>query len=252
MKYAADFRKIARDALKGRWIIAVAAGLIAMLLGGVAYEGSGLKWEFGDQGLVVQLQIAGKTICSTADGIAPGLLEFLAGRAAAIVIAALIAAALYFVLGSVISVGYSRFNLELTDRVREPELGTLFGYFRHWKATASTKLLQTVYVLLWSLLFLIPGILAAYSYAMTGYILAENPELTAGEALRRSKEMMSGNRWRLFCLQFSFIGWSILCSLTLGIGNLFLTPYREAAGAAFYREVSGTERRAEDNAPEFL
>ena len=81
--------------------------------------------------------------------------------------------------------------------------------------------------------------MASYSYAMTGYILAEHPELTASEAIAQSKAMMAGNRWRLFCLQFSFIGWDILCALTLGIGNLALRPYRHAAEAAFYRELCG-------------
>ena len=90
-----------------------------------------------------------------------------------------------------------------------------------------------------TLLLIIPGIMASYSYAMTGYILAEHPELTAGEAIAQSKAMMAGNRWRLFCLQFSFIGWDILCALTLGIGNLALRPYRHAAEAAFYRELCG-------------
>jgi len=112
---------------------------------------------------------------------------------------------------------------------------------------AGAKFLRTIYVLLWSLLFVIPGIIASFSYAMTDYILAENPEMSASEAISRSKEMMEGNRFRLFCLEFSFIGWSILCAFTLGIGNLWLTPYRQAATAAFYREVSGTEYRAYDN-----
>ena len=74
---------------------------------------------------------------------------------------------------------------------------------------------------------------------MTDYILAEHPELTASEAIAQSKAMMAGNRWRLFCLQFSFIGWSILCTLTLGLGNLALQPYEMAAIAAFYRELCG-------------
>ena len=86
---------------------------------------------------------------------------------------------------------------------------------------------------------IIPGIIATYSYAMTEFILAENPDLTASEAIARSKEMMSGNRWRLFCLHFSFIGWDILSSLTLGIGNMWLRPYKQAANAAFYREITG-------------
>ena len=91
---------------------------------------------------------------------------------------------------------------------------------------------------------MIPGIIAGYSYAMTEYILAEHPELTASEAIARSKAMMSGNRWRLFCMQLSFIGWDILSAmLTFGIGGLWLTPYKQAATAAFYREITGTERQ---------
>ena len=96
------------------------------------------------------------------------------------------------------------------------------------------------------MLFIIPGIIASYSYAMTDYILAETPELTAKEAIERSKDMMEGNRWRLFCLEISFIGWGILSLLTLGIGSLWLTPYMEASMAAFYREVSGTEKQCFD------
>ena len=107
---------------------------------------------------------------------------------------------------------------------------------------AAARLLQSLYVLLWSLLLIIPGIIAGYSYAMTEYILAEHPELTAGEAIDCSKQMMSGNRWRLFCMQFSFIGWNLLSALTLGIGSLWVRPYQQAATAAFYREISGTEQ----------
>ena len=148
-------------------------------------------------------------------------------------------AVVYFVLGSIISVGYARFNLDLVDR-RDPSFETLFGYFSYWKTTAIARLLQSVYILLWSLLLVISGVIATYSYAMTEFILAEQPELTASEAIAQSKEMMSGNRWRLFCLHISFIGWDILSSLTLGIGYLWLRPYKHAAEAAFYREISGT------------
>lgn len=135
--------------------------------------------------------------------------------------------------------GYARFNLNLTAG-EKPPFETLFSYFPNWKTVAMARLLQTVYILLWTLLLVIPGIVAGYSYAMTDYILAEHPELTAGEAIAQSKAMMEGNRWRLFCLQFSFIGWDILCALTLGIGNLALWPYVMAATAAFYREISGS------------
>jgi uncharacterized membrane protein len=73
---------------------------------------------------------------------------------------------------------------------------------------------------------------------MTAYILAENEELSVMEAISLSKKMMKGNKWKLFCLELSFIGWTLLCILTLGIASLWVNPYIEAAKAAFYREVS--------------
>ena len=157
-------------------------------------------------------------------------------------IAALITGIALFVFGSIIGVGYRKYNLNLVDK-QEAGFDNLFAYFQYWKNAFKTKLLKTIYEILWTMLLIIPGIIASYSYAMTDYILAENPELTAKEAIERSKDMMEGNRWRLFCLEISFIGWGILSLLTLGIGSLWLTPYMEASMAAFYREISGTEKR---------
>ncbi len=240
MRYAADFRSIARDSLRGKWFIAVVAGLIASLLGGIGNDGTNVKLNIDNSGANVNFSYAGQTILSTSDGMNERLGAFLAGSAIYIALAAIALAVIYFVLGSVVEVGYARYNLELVDR-EGAKIESLFTYFYNWKTTAASRFLRGLYTFLWSLLFIIPGIIAAYSYAMTGYILAEDPELTAGEAISRSKEMMSGNRFRLFCLQFSFIGWEILSALTLGIGNLWLRPYKQAAVAAFYREISGTE-----------
>ena len=238
MKYAADFRRIAREALSGKWMIAVLVGLVAMILGGASSGGPEVKLNIDASGANASFEFAGQTIFSTGGGLDSEIGAFLVGSAIYITIAAIVMAVVYFVLGSIISVGYARFNLDMVDR-GEPGFETLFGYFSYWKTTAIARLLQSVYILLWSLLFIIPGIIATYSYAMTEFILAENPDLTASEAIARSKEMMSGNRWRLFCLHFSFIGWDILSSLTLGIGNLWLRPYKQAANAAFYREITG-------------
>ena len=241
MKYAADFRSIARNALSGRWTVAVIAGLIASLLGAVASNGPEIKLNINDSGANVGMEFAGQQIYTSGGGWNEALFGFAASGAAFVILAAIVMAVVYLILGSVVGVGYARFNLDLVDRRKEPEIGTLFGYFKFWKTTAVASFLQGLFVFLWSLLFIIPGIVASYSYAMTRYILAEHPDMTASEAIERSKEMMSGNRFRLFCLQFSFIGWDLLCILTLGIGNLWLTPYKQAAEAAFYREVSGTE-----------
>lgn len=256
MKYAYDFRSIARDALKGRWGIAVIAGLLASLLGAIGATGPQVKLNITDNGASINFMFGNQQVYSSAGGWVPELNAFIVGGAIYMIVLALAMAAVLFVLGSVISLGYSRFNLELVDRQNEAQIGTLFGYFPHWKKAAIAKLLQSVYVVLWSLLFVIPGIMASYSYAMTPYILAENPEMAPREAIARSKEMMYGNRWRLFCLHFSFIGWAFLSMLTFGIGNLWLTPYQQASVAAFYREVSGTEyvtaEKPVADGPEFL
>ena len=80
---------------------------------------------------------------------------------------------------------------------------------------------------------------------MVPYILAEDPTIAPKEALEKSKQMMYGNRWRLFCLEISFIGWALLAGLTCGIGGLWLTPYQQAAFADFYREISDTRPEPE-------
>lgn len=97
---------------------------------------------------------------------------------------------------------------------------------------------QGMLIFLWSLLFVIPGIIASYRYAMTPYILAENMDLSVMEAISESKRLMKGNKLRLFFMELSFLGWQILCVLTLGIASLWVGPYMEAAKAAFYREIS--------------
>lgn len=242
MKFAADFRQIAREALRGKWSIAVIAGLIASLLGGLGSDGPEVKLNIDmSTGANVSFEYAGQTILSTNGGLNEQLGAVLVGSAIYIAVAAILLAAVYFILGSVIEVGYARFNLDLLDR-KEAKLESLFTYFYNWKTTAATRFIVGLRTILWTFLFIIPGIIAAYSYAMTGYILAEHPELTATEAVERSKEIMSGNRFRLFCLQLSFIGWAILCAFTLGIGNLWLTPYKRVAITAFYREISGFDR----------
>lgn len=246
MKLAEDFRSIARDVLNGKWTTAVLVGLVATLLGAVEGMRPEVNINIESGNIDASFGFAGQTIFSTAGGVNPNMQAFLVGSFFLIMIAAFIMGALYYVLGSVVSVGYAKFNLNLVDQI-EASFDNLFEYFGNWKTTAVTKLLRNLYILLWSLLFIIPGIIVSFSYAMTDYILAENPELSPNEALELSKQMMEGNRWRLFCLEFSFIGWSILCAFTLGIGNLWLTPYRQAATAAFYREVSGTEYKAYDN-----
>ena len=146
------------------------------------------------------------------------------------------------------TLGLCKFNLGLVDK-KNPQFTDLFSCFDRFGAGFCVQFLRGLFTFLWSLLFVIPGIIASYRYAMAAYILAEHPDMTASEAINASKQMMVGNKWRLFCLEFSFIGWDILCLFTLGLGALVLNPYKEADYAAFYREVSGTWERIKDEIP---
>ena len=248
MKIAEDFRRIARNALTNKWFIAVAVGLVASILGGISGGGPEFKVNIDGSNISMNFNVAGQTIKSigTNGGVDSAVGAFILASLPIIIIASLFAAVIYFVLGSFIGVGYAKFNLNLVDK-KNAAFETLFEYFSHWKTTTIARLLRALYVFLWSLLFIIPGIVAGFSYAMTDYILAEDPELTADEAISQSKSIMMGNKWRFFCLQISFIGWDILATLAFGIGHLWLTPYKQAAYAAFYREVSGTEFYPEED-----
>ena len=234
--YASDFRAAARSALSGRWVIAVVAGLIASILGGASGGGPELKLNLDSaQGASVSLKgFLGLDIPLSPSILTAWLTSF--------VVAALILGVALYILGSVIALGYARFNLDLAAG-GDARMESLFSYFSWFKTAVCARLWVTLFTLLWSLLFIIPGIIAGYSYAMTPYILAEHPDLPAREAVAQSKAMMAGNRWRLFCLELSFIGWDILCLFTLGIGHLVLTPYKQAATAVFYQELTGRRTR---------
>lgn len=219
---ASDYRARARQALSGKWPMAVLVGLAASILGGV--------------GESVNLNVNLKQDIAQLESISPDLAAILLGLIGVIGVFAFAFGVVMTVLGSVVRLGYVRYNLRLIDG-HMAQMGDLFTYFgRFWDAFV-LRLLIFVFTLLWSLLFVIPGIVAGYSYAMAPYIMAEDPECTPMEAIRRSKALMDGHKMELFILELSFIGWHILSMMTLGLGNLFLVPYTSAATAAFYRDL---------------
>lgn len=221
MMYAADFRRMAREALRGRWPLAIGATLVALLLGGVPNSSVSLNIDADDLEIFYEFS--------------PDLAEFILKLLTFTAILAVIA----FVIGGVVSLGYCLFSLDIVDH-RETRFGMIFSQFPRFWDGFCLKFLTGLYTALWTLLLIIPGIIASYSYAMAPYIMAENPDCRANQALTESEEMMRGNRWRLFCLEFSFIGWSLLSVFTLGIGSLWLNPYMAVSRAAFYREISGS------------
>ena len=117
------------------------------------------------------------------------------------------------------------------------DLSYLWNSYNDSSRVIGTYILKSIYIFLWSLLLIIPGIIKRYSYAMTPYILRDDPNISYNDAIELSMEMMDGNKWRLFLLDLSFIGWYLLALLTLGIGFLFLTPYIESTYANFYEDL---------------
>ncbi|MBQ9474057.1 MAG: DUF975 family protein [Bacteroidales bacterium] len=113
----------------------------------------------------------------------------------------------------------------------------MFDVFHKYGRYLGTGLLRAVYILLWTMLLIVPGIIMSYAYAMTPYIAHDNPELSADECIDYSQQMMKGHKWQLFCLDLSFIGWAFLCIFTMGIGLLWLVPYIQSSHAEFYENL---------------
>lgn len=236
MKYSAsNFRTMARDALRGKWKTAILVTILAAALG-VATAGLEIEFEFeSEMGLVLTLwEEFSFTI------LQPGVLS------AVLAVVTIIVSIILLILSGAITLGYYQFHQNLV-RGEEAEVGTLFVHMDKIWHGFCLNFLQAVYILLWTLCLVIPGIMAIYSYAMTSYIANDHPEMTASEAIAASKEMMKGHRWRLFCLEISFIGWDLLAALTLGIGSFAVAPYRETARAFFYQDLLNEGMRLEDN-----
>ena len=285
MKFSADYRALALDALRGRWKTAVLAGLIASLLGANIVSSS-------DRVI--------SNMSQNANGDTPGfagLFSTGSGGVLAVLVICILAWAVFTVIvggavrlgyarfcilawavftvivGGAVRLGYARFNLNLADG-RDAALSDLASQkHRLWDGFCM-NFLQGLYVALWSLLLFIPGVVKAYSYAMTPYIMAEHPGLTANEAITESRRIMDGNKWRLFCLDLSFLGWELLCtlpmligfslvfaftrsadtvlvllillSIPLSAGFFFLHPYEEAAWAIFYRDITAAPSDTEE------
>ena len=259
------FRSIARRALRGFWGLTIAVTLVACLLG------STVSFPTGNASPRVTLKIPENSDYftpdeydmldeyATPDGyvipvepIFPSVLpravqraltalsNFLASDVGTTVLILLaIAGVVLFVIGGGIQLGLIRYNLDLLTRENPPAFLTLFSRMSIFGRALGLRLMTGILTGLWSLLFVIPGIVAAYRYALAPYLMAEHPEMGVMEAISQSKALMRGNKWRLFCLQLSFIGWGILSTLTMGIGNLWLAPYRNAAETAFYLELTG-------------
>ena len=197
MKTITEYKNMALSSLEGKWTKAAVASLIAFLI----------------------LEVAGSSPSLLVDPV-PGM----------------VGQGIVTILLLPLSWGYLVYFLRL---IREENIDyeRLFDGFSQYVRITLAELLKGIYVLLWLFLFIIPGFVKSYSYAMTEFILKDNPEISGEEAICRSMKMMQGHKMQLFLLDLSMIGWLILSFLTLGIGFLFLVPYNYSAHAHFYEDL---------------
>ena len=227
---SSELRAIARRNLEGTWGISVGVALVAALLGGlIVGTGSNINFNLNED-TVRNLPPIFWTVLLPLASLA-GLLGLVS-----------------FILGGTVELGYAKFLLNQYDK-KELLFSDLFSQFERFGTGFAQKFLRTLFTVLWSLLFIIPGIVKGLSYAMTPFILEEHPEMTASEAIKASMRLMDGHKMDLFILGLTFIGWSLLACLTMGIGFLFLNPYMNAAYAAFYRSISTGRQEARAYAP---
>lgn len=233
-----EIKQRAKNALDGKWGIAIIGTLIASIFGADSSGSVNFNLNFDEMDFGAfedaELEMISQEIVAFIEQYWPILLASIAGFAALGFIMSIV----MFCLGSIVRIGYRKFNLDIIDG-KKATIGTLFSYFKHWKNAILANMLSTLYIFLWSLLCVIPGIIAGYKYAMVPFILAENPNMEPNDALNHSKLLMDGHKMDLFLLYLSFIGWHLLCILTCGIGYIWLTPYINASVAEFYRSIAG-------------
>ncbi len=183
-----DYRRIAWNALSGKWGFMIGVCLLTSLISGAVASIPGV-------GFLASIAITGP-----------------------------------------LSFGLVALTLNLL-RNEELKINNLFCGFSNFGETFLLYFLNGIYVFLWTLLLIIPGIVKTYAYSMSTYILADNPTITQKEARKRSEQLMIGNKFRLFCLHLSFLGWFLLIIITCGIASLWVIPYMQIATAAFYDDI---------------
>lgn len=140
------------------------------------------------------------------------------------------------ILSGPFALGITLFSLAIS-RNQEATLGQIFQGFNNFGKALGAYLLMILFIILWMLLLIVPGIIAALSYSLTFFILADEPSIGAMEAIDKSKAMMNGYKAKLFRLHLRFFGLALLCILTLGIGFLWFIPYAQVTLAKFYDDV---------------
>ncbi len=133
-----------------------------------------------------------------------------------------------------------KIHLDLVNEDKRPQIADVFYGYSDFSSSVLVVIITALFTFLWSLLFVIPGIVKAISYSQAYYIIAENKGMPAIDAINRSKAMMHGHKMDYFVLQLSFIGWGLVGMLTFGIAFIWILPYMNATNANFYNSVKAS------------
>ena len=213
MRKNQEYKNLALAALKGNWAPSIVATIIVILACMVF---------MGPYEVMYMMALNGKVFASPVlPAISYGLFAF--------------GVLLVF---SPMNVGYTyAFKMLYSDSDGQVNGNMFRKGFKPYFRNVWGMFLMGLFVNLWSLLLIVPGLIKAYAYALTPYILIDNPDLSANQAINLSRKMMKGHKLDLFCLGLTFIGWVILSILTFGIGVLWLVPYMTSATSVFYLDV---------------
>ncbi|MBR5464306.1 MAG: DUF975 family protein [Alistipes sp.] len=142
-------------------------------------------------------------------------------------------------IGFPLQLGFYKTFLTAVRTDNKPQVKELFSGLtrRYHRSAMGTLLLMNIYTLLWTLLLIVPGIIKSIEYAMTYYVIADEPELGCNEAIEKSMRLMKGHRWQFFKMWLGMFGWLLLGAITLGVAYLWIIPYYQAVFAKFYEEV---------------
>ena len=236
---ARDFRAAARKALQGFWLMAILVTFVAALLGGTSEAGFSVSGNVDYQIDTTELD----AIPGADESLLVGFIHFVNEISEQYpifkpLLAFLsILAAIQLIIGGPVMLGYNRFKLQRLDG-EEAKFSDLFSCFDRFLDGLWMRIRTILQVFAWSLLFVIPGIVASYRYAMVPYLMADHPDMSVAQAFDRSKAMMNGHKGELFLLHLSFIGWLLLSAITLGLAGLVIAPYMQFAEGAFYRNLA--------------
>lgn len=235
-----DVKARGRAAFKANYWVSVVVGILLMLLvGGSAASGANNARQ-----QTSELTIEQQTAVDDATSAIRAMPDEAKGQLVAAIIGGSLVATIVGVLLKVflfnpLQVGCYRFFAKNVEQTPAP-LGLVREGFGGYGHVFMTLFLRDLFLVLWCLLLIVPGIIKSYSYQLVPYIIKDQPNLSATETIARSSELMRGNKWRAFVMDLTFLGWWLLGGLTLGVVNVFwTTPYYESAKAALYLELTG-------------